>query len=370
MPVRPPASPDDIKMLPVLAALKKYALRLVLISVVVGGATYAILSAIAPMFQSDVLVLQKLPLSVLVMVASMALGTAWTIAHALLQGTRNQSAAIGPHSKSAGLPKTRDERAPHPALPSAPSRPSTASASVQGAAGEGDPSNSLLPEAVRTTAVETTTTSLATRIKAQKPAQGGHRTLISGDSDAVNPTSEVLALVKTLSDDGGQVMLVDWCPSGKGMAAEVKIAPGIGLTELLVGDAGFEDVVRRLPGSRAHIIGCGAALDSVDIDVEPDQLNLVLDALDEAYDYIVVAGTYEDARFLFEAIQGRFDTGIIVGNGKTGVTGSDEPAGTFLGFEVTDIDVVRFERPTPVVPISQQRILRAMQKPVAEPRVV
>ena len=81
------------------------------------------------------------------------------------------------------------------------------------------------------------------------------------------------------------------------------------------------------------------------VDIEPDQLNLVLDALDEAYDHIIVAGGQEDARFLFEAIQGRFDAGVLVADGKKRISVLEDPAGTFLGFEVSDIDVIRFERP-------------------------
>ncbi len=368
MPVRPPAAPNTLRMSPVLAALKRYALRVALISFVSGGATYAILSAIAPLVQSQAVVQQKLPLSAVVMVASLALGTALTIAHALINGGQNEGAARGPHSSLAGSAKTRDESPFHTSLPSAPDLASPIKPSVQSVAGDAVASMSRLPDPVRTTSVETTITSLATRVETQKPAHGGHRTLMSGDENAVSPSSEVLALVRTLSDHGGQVMLVDWCPSGNGMASELNVPPGIGLTELLIGEANFEDVVRRLPGSRAHFIACGAALDSIDIEVEPDQLNLVLDALDETYDYIIVAGTHEDARFLFEAIQGRFDAGIIVGNGKIGVTGRQAPAGTFLGFEVTEMDVVRFETKQQEVPISQQRILRATQKPVAEAR--
>ena len=110
-----------------------------------------------------------------------------------------------------------------------------------------------------------------------------------------------------------------------------------------------------MPGTDVHFISCGAALDDVDGDVDPDQLNLVLDALDEAYDHIIVAGAHDDCRHLFEAIQGRFDTGVLVGDDSKRVKMRPDAPGTFLGFEVADIDVIHFERsgatatPTPRV---------------------
>ncbi len=46
-------------------------------------------------------------------------------------------------------------------------------------------------------------------------------------------------------------------------------------------------------------------MDNADGDIDPDQMNLILDALDEAYDHIVVVGRHDEARKLFEAIEGR-----------------------------------------------------------------
>ena len=100
-------------------------------------------------------------------------------------------------------------------------------------------------------------------------------------------------------------------------------------------------------------------------DIDPDQLNLVLDALDEAYNHIIVTGGHDECRTLFEAIQGRFDAGVLVHDAKKPARVLQHLPGTFLGFEVADIDVVRMEKVNTIPP---QRILRAMRKPGEEAR--
>ena len=94
---------------------------------------------------------------------------------------------------------------------------------------------------------------------------------------------------------------------------------------LLQGRAKFEDVVARVPGSGAHFIPAGTAVLDRDTLLDPDQLNLTLDALDTAYDHIVVVARNDVAHALFEAILGRFDAGIIVSEPKRRSTIPDMP---------------------------------------------
>lgn len=302
---------------------------------------------------------KKVPLSALVFVASLLFGTAWTVTRALFVGARSGGAPVVPRSNPPVSGKGRNE----PALSVTVDRPLAAQAGAHHTVLMAEDANvPRTPGSVQSTAHVSSITALAARIQSQRTTDSGHRTLISGETLSINPATEAIALVKDLADAGRHVILVDWAPAGQGIAADMKIERGDGLTELLLGDVNFEDVVKRVPDSRAHFISCGAPLDAAGVDIEPDQLNLVLDALDEAYDHIVVVGTHEDARFLFEAIQGRFDTGVIVADGKKRVSVLEDPAGTFLGFEVTDIDVVRYDR-KPVAPsMSQQRIMRATQR--------
>jgi succinoglycan biosynthesis transport protein ExoP len=134
------------------------------------------------------------------------------------------------------------------------------------------------------------------------------------------------------------------------------------LNDLLRGDASFEEIIQRLPGCAVHAIACGRAFEPADGGADSDQLNLVLDALDEAYEHIVVVGRHDEAQNLFEAIEGRFDAGIIVAEPRRRVQNLEDSPVTFLGFQVADIDIIRFERSASAAQPVNQRIARATQQ--------
>ncbi|MGL1765663.1 hypothetical protein ACSTIQ_00195, partial [Vibrio parahaemolyticus] len=85
------------------------------------------------------------------------------------------------------------------------------------------------------------------------------------------------------------VMLVEWSYGPALLAQSAGLAPAPGVAELLQGTAGFEEAITALPGSECHFIASGNGLARAAAAVDPDLLNLVLDALDEAYAHIVVA---------------------------------------------------------------------------------
>ena len=80
----------------------------------------------------------------------------------------------------------------------------------------------------------------------------------------------------------------------------------------------------------------------------------------------MVVGTTQAARALFEAIQGRFDAGVIVSEGKRRAKLAEAP-GTFLGFEVADIELFKLERPLSNH-LVQERLARLTAKGGAEAR--
>lgn len=172
---------------------------------------------------------------------------------------------------------------------------------------------------------------------------GGFRSLMTGANEQVDVAAEAVALAKALADAGADVMLVDWSPEGDGIGEYLAMEQRVGINELLQGKATFEEVVTRIPASGAHFICAGTAVRDRDTLLDPDRLNLLLDALDSAYDQIIVAGRKDVARALFEAILGRFDAGVMVGEARRRGTLSEAP-GTFLGFEVSDIQLYRIER--------------------------
>ncbi|MCJ2083343.1 GumC family protein [Methylobacterium sp. J-090] len=93
-------------------------------------------------------------------------------------------------------------------------------------------------------------------------------------------------------------------------------AEDVGLTDLVAGEAPFLDVIQRVPGSRLDMVPRGF----LDIDVlseEPEALEITLDALAQAYDWVLCRlreADGETARALLSAVGGAMDTVVIASN--------------------------------------------------------
>jgi hypothetical protein len=139
------------------------------------------------------------------------------------------------------------------------------------------------------------------------------------------------------------VVLVDWSLEGTGLARDLGVASSPGFTDLLNDNASFEDVICPIAESALHFVPCGAARPAGAEDIDPDRINLLLDALDEAYQDVVITGPYVAAREYFRAIEGRVDAGVLV---RSGIAPDDAEAGSeqrLLGFDVTEIDVIHLD---------------------------
>lgn len=283
----------------------------------------------------------------LVAFATLLLGTFWTITRALFDGARS-GGGIVKVAKGSAMPKSEPNFTAKPSLIKSAAQAKMANA--KSAVVDVAPADGLTLEQV------------AGRIKAAQPDQGGHRSLITGETPAVTGVGyDAIAFAKMLSGGDRQVIVVDWSPSGgSSVGEEAGLPPSKGLFGLLHGLANFEDAVQRVPASRVHFIASGAPLGQFS-DIEPDQLNLILDALDEAYDHIIVVGPHNDARMLFEAIEGRFDAGILLPDSTKPSSAPRNPLGTFLGFEVAGIDIMSMKR-VAAGAVTSQRLMRAVRK--------
>lgn len=187
---------------------------------------------------------------------------------------------------------------------------------------------------------------LAIHIRSSVAPPSGCRTLITGATDEMDVSSEAIALANVWISEGLQTIIIDWSTDESGFASRTGLPVTPGFNDLARGEAGFEDVVWRLPGSTAHILPSGTSLLGVALDqlIEAGTLNLILDALDEVYDEIIVVAKRRDAALMFETIEGRFDAGITVDDGSQNRTQPQETPETFLGFQVIDIVLARFNR--------------------------
>lgn len=299
---------------------------------------------------------KKGPFAGLVAAATLLFGMALTLTKALLAGARGGLNSDMPPGGLAASAKRARETVDLPpvavhAQPKAPVVPIIAAA---------DPGFDDTITRIGTVG------GLATHLISAVHGETGFRTLIAGDGPTFDPGSEAVELARTLAGKGRGVVLIDWSPEGGGLAKSLGLPSHPGFADLMDQSATFADVIRRIPLSEAHIIVQGSAVESVaSLDIE--RLNLVLDALDEAYEHIIVSAKHEPARELFEALQGRFDAGVLVTDGKRRATVLDDPPGTYLGFEVADIDLVTLER-TPAGTPAGQRITRGLGAVRPEPR--
>ena len=211
----------------------------------------------------------------------------------------------------------------------------------------GPATNRIQFEGGSTIPTATSASQLVERIAASTPVRGGYRSLVVGESAEADGTRAAIALARGLAAAGQPVILVEWTYGQSRLAEALSLPSHPGTAELISGTATFEDVISGIEGSECHVITAGQHLERSIAHQDPDQVNLVLDALDEAYAHIVVTGEHMAVRQLFELIQGRFDAGVLVAD-RPALPALRDPDGTFLGFEVAEIDLVRFV--TPVEP--------------------
>ncbi|MEQ8825165.1 MAG: exopolysaccharide transport family protein [Filomicrobium sp.] len=288
---------------------------------------------------------RKLPYTLLVMVATLLLGTALVITGGLMRGAR-QSAE--PHDRLRDdIAAATSAPVPEPTLnPVTPARPDL----PPGLAKFGNP---------KVVAVDSKFTRIGTPIdlakhllETSRNSTAGFRSLVATSLDADTTAGIVTETANKLNQTGKQTIVLDWSLDGAGISRNIGLPNAPGFTELLKGTASFADVVCWIPNTQVHFIPSGWAFSEGPEGLDSDQLNLILDALDEAYDQIIVVGQHENARILFETIQGRFDAGILaIGNGYRNRILNDPPD-TYLGFEVADIDLIRFE---PTAALKPQR---------------
>ncbi len=163
-------------------------------------------------------------------------------------------------------------------------------------------------------------------------AQGarGYRVLMPGTNSPTGGAREGLLLAQALGETRARVLLIGWAGSGDGLARVTGCVALPGSAELLAGAVSLDEAIQPGPERGFDVLVAGAAAPGP---VNGDSAGMVLDALDEMYDYVVVSAAPKIARDLFEAVQGRFDVGVVVGSGADG-------RASFLGFDVPDLPVL------------------------------
>ena len=303
---------------------------------------------------------RKGPSTVLASAATLILGLAFVITKALVSAPthipHSQPADLAP-ARAARLPALDDAShshfAPHlPNVPKPPTRPAAAMKPLSVASSSSLPICEPAPPQLQ---------ALAERLAVRTDVTAGARTLVAGDEAGVDALPHAKSLAELLNASGKRVLLVIWSLSDRRRRGADAVLGMPGMADLVVGAATFDKVIHRMQGSNVHIIKPGNTSGDGSALLASDRLNMTLDALDEAYDQIVVASDHGDAQLLFEAIEGRFDAAVVVTREpKLAASGPENPD-ILLGFEVTGIDTVH-------VPLGESAELRIAAIPSAPAR--
>lgn len=301
---------------------------------------------------------RKGPYSALIAGAVLLLGLAFAITRAVLGGARREADRLGAAKRSEAMRNGAGDGARKE-----PSLPITGDAAARAGAMPPQtvaaPAQSPITAAAQSDPVVGSVEELARLLIGQARDGTGVRTLVTGGALSAVVADQALGLAEALSQSGAEVLVVDWSADGEGLAKSLGWGDRVGLAELIEGSASFDRAIRPVPGSRVHALVAGNDLPAYPGAIDLDRLNLVLDALDEVYDQIIVTGRHGEARMLFEAIEGRFDAGVIVGPVRreeaTGAAGR-----TFLGFDVEGLLVVHLEmasaKANPITRIARNRV--------------
>jgi polysaccharide biosynthesis transport protein len=289
---------------------------------------------------------KKLANALLVSTATLLMALALVVTRGLLAGVGRQ-ASPAPYTKSAGRRASDANRSVEPPIaaapaPFVPAKVSPAPIAVVDASKVSE--RPAAPKSGKVASLE----DMGDRVFAAAKGPQGFRTLIAAESASMVPGPEAVGLANALAGKGKAVLLIDWALNGTSIVGDLGLPPDPGLAGLLGGRSTFEDIIRAVPASDVHIITAGSKSAGLPDMNDAQKLNLLLDALDEAYDHIIVACPLEDARQLFEATEGRFDAGITLTTFKRRVSALDgaqsDNGEMFLGFDVADILLLQSER--------------------------
>ncbi len=113
--------------------------------------------------------------------------------------------------------------------------------------------------------------------------------VLGGVAQDARSAGVAVELVRRLATQGSRVLLLDLDVMHAPSRALVADAHAPGISDLLFGIVPFTEAIQRDPVSRAHVIGLGrSARDTVALLTAP-RLAIVLGALSQTYDYVVVS---------------------------------------------------------------------------------
>jgi polysaccharide biosynthesis transport protein len=182
-----------------------------------------------------------------------------------------------------------------------------------------------------------TISSIARHLISEAQGRKGFRTVVVGEPAASAAEPAAIDLARQLAAQGRHTIVLNWQAQEDARAGTDAAPRPLGFTDVLAGRANVEQALERLPNSAAHLMVARAGAEAGAVRKDKDRVNMLLDALAEAYDHIVIAGAYAAVGELCQTIEGSIDAGVLA-------VGEENFAhdGSFLGFDAAHLNLVRY----------------------------
>ncbi|MDO8840277.1 MAG: polysaccharide biosynthesis tyrosine autokinase [Parvibaculum sp.] len=112
--------------------------------------------------------------------------------------------------------------------------------------------------------------------------------LVTSSVAGEGKTSTAASLARVFAMGGHRTIIIDADMRAPALHLALGAAPLPGLSELLTGRAAFQHVIRSEPGSPAHLLQAGSPLANPTAALASPQMQWVLSALQQTYDYVII----------------------------------------------------------------------------------
>jgi capsular exopolysaccharide synthesis family protein len=165
-------------------------------------------------------------------------------------------------------------------------------------------------------------------------------------------TSTAASLARVLAMGGYRTIIVDADLRAPSVHLALGVPQQVGLSELLTGRASFAHVIRQDVGSYAHVMQAGGPLPNPTAALASSQMQWVLKALDQTYDFVIVDAPPAMAAADAQVLSKMIDVTVLVvrwsSTGRRVVTRVLKTlaaaSGRRVGILLTRVDLRRYRR--------------------------
>jgi hypothetical protein len=129
------------------------------------------------------------------------------------------------------------------------------------------------------------------------------RVLVTGAEAGLAPQSAALALGRSLAESVNRVILIDLSQGAAALSGPMELPRSPGFTELCQQKAGFEEVIRRDPGSELHFLASGKPRSLAGEWGTPGMLDKVCRAIDETYTLALFCAEHDEGVMLARTLR-------------------------------------------------------------------